>query len=762
MANEFSRDLFLKSQQNYQQKTKCGQVDASTLEQLDFEKGKVHNEACIVIQNVLKKASENITNSSIAELEIKKSEIKQIKKIIKQANIKCDDLTIIRQQINSVEKNINKVLRKKRKFLKKIKNVIKKQQLNLSDIGREIFDKSSISTSDIKYEDESFKTIPTQRIARKKDFQRMDEKLTPKDDLTQIQTEQKSETVKEILKNILTDTDKLVIYVDQLVKYEEDKKRFREEGKKQQREERIERKSAIKSPIKRKRKKQPVLDNIFKGGLGEILKTTMAAGLGGITGTILGGLAGGGLLGPLGIGLGMGVGGRGGAILGGMLGLTKILNMVLGAATIWIGGELVYFFNEIFKGTHVDMTRLGKFMNMIDDKIVSGFHVISKNAGSLAQEYSRTTPIIGPIIGGLAGLVVDIMENFVWAFGKAKEKFNDIKTSLLNDKIPTIIAKIKDGLVKLFDDFQELYQTMIENFKELYDKLKNKFKNTYNKITSKVKGWVQDVKESDIYQKTKKIAQKTKKWGTAIKKSVIPSDPMESDTFRRQTPTGKENIQNMKTSERGIEFIKQREGFSPTAYWDNKQFSIGYGSGKTKGRVVQPGDTVTKEQAEKDLQNELPRYENMVKRRVEVPLTQNQFDALVSFTYNLGERPTATLWKKINTEDYAGAIKEFPKWRLSKGKVSEGLVKRRKLEAEIFSTPIPEPAPIPAPILKQQGETLLEKQQNLDKIKTIQQAPVIVNNNNNDLAPTQNPKIESKASAGHPVLTAGQNILGLT
>lgn len=78
-----------------------------------------------------------------------------------------------------------------------------------------------------------------------------------------------------------------------------------------------------------------------------------------------------------------------------------------------------------------------------------------------------------------------------------------------------------------------------------------------------------------------------------------------------------------------------------------------------------------------------------VTRYVQVPINQNQFDALISFAYNVGvgNLRNSTLLRKINTKDYVGAAKEFDKWIYADGKVQPGLVKRRKLERSLFETP---------------------------------------------------------------------------
>lgn len=80
-------------------------------------------------------------------------------------------------------------------------------------------------------------------------------------------------------------------------------------------------------------------------------------------------------------------------------------------------------------------------------------------------------------------------------------------------------------------------------------------------------------------------------------------------------------------------------------------------------------------------------YENDVKRLVKAPLNQNQFEALVSFTFNLGggSLSTSTLLKKVNVNPCDPSIRdEFAKWRLAGGKVLAGLIRRRAAEADLY------------------------------------------------------------------------------
>lgn len=142
----------------------------------------------------------------------------------------------------------------------------------------------------------------------------------------------------------------------------------------------------------------------------------------------------------------------------------------------------------------------------------------------------------------------------------------------------------------------------------------------------------------------------------------------------------------MKTSTNGINLIKNFEGCRLTAYkCPAGVWTIGYGH--TKG--VKKGQKITKEQAVNILQDDLKTYENGVKKAVKIDLNQNQFDALVSFTYNvgLGAFRTSTLLKKLNKKDFTGASKEFPRWNKANGIVLKGLVKRREAEKILFITP---------------------------------------------------------------------------
>lgn len=144
----------------------------------------------------------------------------------------------------------------------------------------------------------------------------------------------------------------------------------------------------------------------------------------------------------------------------------------------------------------------------------------------------------------------------------------------------------------------------------------------------------------------------------------------------------------MQTSDKGIALIKQFEGCKLTAYQDSVGvWTIGYGwTQPVDGKPIRAGMTIKQETAERLLKTGLVSYENDVSRLVKVGLTRGQFDALVSFTYNLGSRSlsTSTLLRKLNAGDYAGAADEFLRWNKAGGKVLNGLTRRREAERALF------------------------------------------------------------------------------
>jgi len=143
----------------------------------------------------------------------------------------------------------------------------------------------------------------------------------------------------------------------------------------------------------------------------------------------------------------------------------------------------------------------------------------------------------------------------------------------------------------------------------------------------------------------------------------------------------------VKTSTRGRKLIKDFEVFRSKAYRDPVGiWTIGYGF--IDG--VQEGDTITKEDAERRLIDELEKYERGVMEATGGNVTQSQFDALVSFAYNLGTNAlrSSTLLKKVNQNPDDPSIRaEFLKWVNAGGKKLKGLVARRTAESDLYFSP---------------------------------------------------------------------------
>lgn len=138
---------------------------------------------------------------------------------------------------------------------------------------------------------------------------------------------------------------------------------------------------------------------------------------------------------------------------------------------------------------------------------------------------------------------------------------------------------------------------------------------------------------------------------------------------------------------RNFDHIKRWEGLELQAYKDIAGvWTIGYGHTKT----ARPGMAITKAEADHLLTQDVSWVNDAINKHVTVPLNQNQFDALGSFVYNLGEGALArsTLLKKLNKGDYEAAAQEFPRW--NKARVNgvlqpvRGLTNRRQDEQALF------------------------------------------------------------------------------
>ena len=145
----------------------------------------------------------------------------------------------------------------------------------------------------------------------------------------------------------------------------------------------------------------------------------------------------------------------------------------------------------------------------------------------------------------------------------------------------------------------------------------------------------------------------------------------------------------MKTSEKGIDLLKileEGKGFSSKSYICSAgKRTIGY------GHVILPDDNIiepiTEDQAEDILEKDVNVAENAINKYVKVPLTQNQFDALVCFVFNIGKTnfKTSTLLKFINEQLWDKIPKQFMRWVYHDKKLIKGLENRRKIEVRLWN-----------------------------------------------------------------------------
>ena len=142
-----------------------------------------------------------------------------------------------------------------------------------------------------------------------------------------------------------------------------------------------------------------------------------------------------------------------------------------------------------------------------------------------------------------------------------------------------------------------------------------------------------------------------------------------------------------RTGTRGLELIKRFEGFQPQIYRDAVGLpTIGY------GHLLKPGEAeifaagISETAAEALLLSDIRIAEDAVARCIEADLTEAQFDALVSFTFNMGSGALARsqLASKINAGDHKGAPDEFKRWVYAGGRRLRGLVRRRRAEAALY------------------------------------------------------------------------------
>lgn len=137
-------------------------------------------------------------------------------------------------------------------------------------------------------------------------------------------------------------------------------------------------------------------------------------------------------------------------------------------------------------------------------------------------------------------------------------------------------------------------------------------------------------------------------------------------------------------SKRGLAFIRKWEGLRLVAYKDTGGvWTVGYGHTET----VFAGMKITEPQAESLLRTDLLRVEKAIRDHVDVPLSQNEYDALCSFIFNIGVNAfiQSTLLRKLENLAYDGAADQFLRWVHDNGKIVKGLQLRRRDERLLFA-----------------------------------------------------------------------------
>ena len=179
--------------------------------------------------------------------------------------------------------------------------------------------------------------------------------------------------------------------------------------------------------------------------------------------------------------------------------------------------------------------------------------------------------------------------------------------------------------------------------------------------------------------------------------------------MQKTSPVG---LAIIKAFESYLEPVKGRPGYFKPYLDPVKVLTIGWGHTNHHSPRFTASAIWSQQDCDNALAGDLAIFEKHVTQKAEVPLTQNEFDALVSWAYNTGGPATATLWKKLNAGDKAAVPAELARWNKAGGKVLNGLTRRRKSEGELFAgnvaaalktagaemPVVPPPEPIPDPV----------------------------------------------------------------
>lgn len=173
---------------------------------------------------------------------------------------------------------------------------------------------------------------------------------------------------------------------------------------------------------------------------------------------------------------------------------------------------------------------------------------------------------------------------------------------------------------------------------------------------------------------------------------------------------------------KGLALVKHFEGCSLKAYQDEVGvWTIGYGHTGLKHNdgTVCNGRTIDLEEAEQLLLYDMDNFDADVVATVEVPMTDDQFSALVSFDFNTGSLGTSTLLRKLNGGDYSGAADELLRWNRAGGKVLRGLTLRRQAERSLFLGQMGEPMKETQKAAKPEGEAITAHPSASEKWRTL-------------------------------------------
>ena len=138
----------------------------------------------------------------------------------------------------------------------------------------------------------------------------------------------------------------------------------------------------------------------------------------------------------------------------------------------------------------------------------------------------------------------------------------------------------------------------------------------------------------------------------------------------------------------GLSLVMEHEGLRTETYVDPVGIpTVCYGH---TGEYAVPGASYTEAECEQILADDIKSHWARLDRCIDVPLNQNQQDALISLAFNIGTGAAckSTLVRKLNAGDYIGAANEFPRWVYAGGKKFNGLVRRRHDERELFLSPV--------------------------------------------------------------------------